>query len=100
MKTMLNVLSVIVKIATIFFAIIGAILTLRIIILAKPAVNHVYDVVEETGDDLDPDDEDQDNRITTEAFRRTLSDPRIKGNAFVNAVDRGIGMFASFVANL
>lgn len=100
MKTAMKVLSIIAKVATISMAVIGAILTLRIIILAKPAVNHVYDVVEETGDDFDPDDEDQDNKITTEVFRRTLSDPRVKGNAFVNAVDRGVGMFATFVANL
>ena len=99
MKTLFNIVGVVAKVITILFSIIGAILMARMVILAKPAINHVYDVVEETND-LNPDDEDQDNRLMSEAYRRTYSDPCIKNNKFVNAVDRGVAKFVSFVANL
>lgn len=99
MKTVLKVLAIIMKIATIIFAIIGVIYTAVLIIMAKTAVYHVYDVIEEA-DNLDPDDEDQDNRLMTEAFSRTMADPRIKNCKFINAVSHGVGRFASFVANL
>lgn len=99
MKTLFNVLSIIVKIATIIMAIVGTIMTITMIVLAKPTVNHVYDVVEEC-EDLDPDSEDQDVALMSEAYRRTLSDPRVKCNKFVHAVAYGVGRFTSFVANL
>lgn len=99
MKIALKTLSIIVKVITSIMAIIGVILTARVIILAKPAVDHVADVADEYDGDIDPDDEDQNNRIAIEAFRRALSDPRCKGR-FVHAVDYCIGVFASFVANL
>lgn len=98
MKIALKTLSIIVKVITSIMAIIGVILTARVIILAKPAVDHVADVADEY-DDIDPDNEDQNNRIATEAFRRALSDPRCKGR-FVHAVDYCVGMFATFVGNL
>ena len=99
MKTTLKVLSVIIKIVIFIFAIIGAILTAAMLIMAKPAAYHVYDVIEEA-DNLDPDDEDQDRCLTAEAFKRTLADPQIKGSRFLHAVCGGIGKFISFVANL
>ena len=99
MKTVLKVLAIIMKIATIIFAIIGVIYTAVLIIIAKPAVNHVYDVIDEYDGNLDP-DEDQDRNLTSEAFSRTMADPRVKDNRFINAVAYGVGKFASFVANL
>ena len=99
MKTMLNVLSIIIKIAIVIFAIIGVIMSIFMIILGKVYVNNVYDVVDET-EDLDPDDEDQDHQLTTEAVSRTLADPELKNNRFVNAVSCSVNRIASFVANL
>ena len=99
MKTLFNVLSIVLKIATIIMAIIGMIMTITMIVLAKPAVYNVYDVVDEC-DSINPDDEAQDVAIMTEAYRRTLSDPRVKGNKFINTVAHGVGRFTSFVANL
>lgn len=99
MKTTLKVLSVIIKVIVIIFSIIGVILTAAMVIMAKPAAYHVYDVIEEC-DDLDPDDEDQDRNLTAEAFKRTLADPQIKGSRFLHAVCCGIGKFISFVANI
>ena len=99
MKTTLKVLSVIIKIILIIFAIIGVIYTAVLAIMAKPAVNHVYDVIDEYDGSLYP-DEDQDRNITAEAFSRTMADPRVKDNRFINAVSYGVGKFASFVANI
>ena len=99
MKTLFNIISIIVKIATIIMAIVGLISTIIVSIIGNVYVNHVYDVVGET-DSVDPDDEDQDLALTTEAFSRTMADPRIKDSKFINAVGCGIGRFASFVANL
>ena len=99
MKTALKVLSIVLKAITIIFSIIGGVMTITMVMLAKPAVNHVYDVVDET-EDIDPDDEDQDSAMMAEAYRRTLTDPRIKCNKFVHAVAYCIGRFTSFVANL
>lgn len=98
MKTTLKVLSVIIKVILIIFSVIGVILTAVMVIMAKTAVNHVYDVIEEA-DNLDP-DEDQDRDLTAEAFSRTMADPRVKDNRFINAVSYGVGKFASFVANI
>lgn len=98
MKTLFNVLSVIVKAITVIMACIGVVMTIAMVILAKPSVYHVYDVVEES--DLDPDDEDQDVALMSEAFSRTMADPRVKGSKFINAVAYGVGRFTSFVANL
>lgn len=98
MKTTLKVLSVIIKVTLIIFSIIGVIYTAVLVIMAKTAVNHVYDVIEEA-DNLDP-DEDQDRDLTAEAFSRTMADPRVKDNRFINAVSYGVGKFASFVANI
>ena len=98
MKTTLKVLSVIIKVTLIIFSIIGVIYTAVLVIMAKTAVNHVYDVIEEV-DNLDP-DEDQDRDLTAEAFSRTMADPRVKDNRFINAVSYGVGKFASFVANI
>ena len=99
MKTMLSILSVIIKVILAIFSIVGMIMTVAMIILAKPAVNHAYDVVEEC-DNLDPDDEAQDHQLTAEVISRTLSDPRVKGSKFIHLVARCIGRFTSFVANL
>ena len=99
MKTTLKVLFAILKIGIFIFAIIGAIYTAVLVIMAKPAVNHVYDVIDEYEGDLDP-DEDQDKNLTAEAFSRTMADPRIKNCKFINAVAYGVGKFTSFVANL
>ena len=99
MKTLFNIISIIVKIAIAIMAIVGATMTIAMVILAKPTVYNVYDVVDEC-EDLDPDNEDQDAALMAEAYRRTLSDPRIKDSKFLNAVSCGIGRFASFVANL
>ena len=98
MKTTLKVLFVIIKVTLIIFSIIGVIYTAVLVIMAKTAVNHVYDVIEEA-DNLDP-DEDQDRDLTAEAFSRTMADPRVKDNRFINAVSYGVGKFASFVANI
>ena len=98
MKTTLKVLYIVLKVVTIFFSIIGMALTAKMIILAKPAVCHVDDVFEEC-EDLDPNDEDQNNRLVAEACRRTMADPRAKGS-FVHAVDYCVGKFVCFVANL
>lgn len=99
MKTALKVLFAIIKIVIIIFAIVGVTATIVASIICRIFGNHFYDVVEET-DDLDPDDEDQDLAITTEAYRRTLSDPRVMHNKFVRVVGYGVGRFSSFVANL
>lgn len=99
MKTAMNIVAIIIKIATISMAIVGTIMTIAMVILAKPAVYHVYDVVEEC-EDLDPDNETQDIELMSEAYKRTLSDPRVQRNKFVQAVAYGIGRFTSFVANL
>ena len=98
MKTLFSIISIIVKVVTIFFSIIGMVLTAKMIILAKPAVGHVDDVFEEC-EDLDPNDEDQNNRLVAEACRRTMADPCSKGS-FVHAVDYCVGKFVCFVANL
>ena len=99
MKTLFNVLSIIIKIATIVMAIIGAIMSIYMLILGEVYVNNVYCVVDET-EDLDPDDEDQDHQLTTEAVSRTLADPRLKSSKFINVVSRSVNRIASFVANL
>lgn len=99
MKSTLKVLATIIKIATIVMAVVGAIMTIAMVILAKPSVYHVYDVVEEC-DNLDPDNETQDIELMSEAFGRTMADPRVKGSKFINAVAYGVGRFTSFVANL
>ena len=99
MKTTLKVLSVIIKVILIIFSVIGVIYTAVLVIMAKPAVNHVYDVIDEYDGSLYP-DEDQDRNITAEAFSRTMADPRIKNCKFINAVSYGVGKFASFVANI
>lgn len=99
MKTLFSIIGIIVKIATIIMAIIGVIMTITMIVLAKPAVYNVYDVVDDC-EDLDPDNEDQDAALMAEAYRRTLSDPRVKNSRFIHAVACGVGRFTSFVANL
>lgn len=99
MKSTLKVLSVVIKVLTVIFAVIGAIMTVAMVILAKPSVYHVYDVVEEC-ENLDPDDETQDIELMSEAFGRTMADPRVKGSRFIHAVAYGVGKFTSFVANL
>ena len=99
MKTLFNIISIIVKIAIAIMAIVGATMTIAMVILAKPTVYNVYDVVDEC-EDLDPDNEDQDAALMAEAYRRTLSDPRVKGSRFIHAVACGVGRFTSFVANL
>ena len=99
MKTLFNILSIIVKVLVAIFSIVGVIMIITMVILAKPAVYHVYDVVEEC-EDLDPDNETQDIELMSEAYKRTLSDPRVQRNKFVQAVAYGIGRFTSFVANL
>lgn len=99
MKTLFNILSIIVKIMMTIFSIIGLIMTIAMVILAKPAVHHVYDVVEEC-EDLDSNDETQGINLMTEAYRRTFSDPKVKNSKFIHAVECGIGRFTSFVANL
>ena len=96
MKTLFSIIA---KILVIIFAIIGVIYTAVLVIMAKPAVNHVYDVIDEYEGDLDP-DEDQDRNITADAFSRTMADPQIKDSRFLHAVAYGVGKFASFVANL
>lgn len=98
MKTALKIMSAILKVGTIFFAIIGMAITAKMVILAKPAVDHVDDVFDEC-EDLDPNNEDQNNRLVAEACRRTMADPRTK-SSFVHAVDYCIGKFVYFVANL
>ena len=99
MKTLFSIIATIAKILVIIFSIIGVIYTAVLVVMAKPAVNHVYDVIDEYEGDLDP-DEDQDRNITAEAFSRTMADPQIKGSRFINAVAYGVGKFTSFVANL
>ena len=99
MKNTLKALSIVLKVITIIFSIIGAIITIAMVIVAKPVVNHVYDVVDDC-DNLDPDDETQDAALMAEAYRRTISDPSVKRSKFINAVCYGVGKFISFVANL
>ena len=99
MKTTLKVLFAILKVITVIMAIVGVIYTAVLIIMAKPAVNHVYDVVEEC-DGIDPDDEVQDRNLTAEAFSRTMADPRIKNCKFINVVSHSVNRIASFIANL
>lgn len=99
MKTLFNVLSTVAKAITVIFAIIGVILTIAVAIIGKVSVNYVYDVVDEC-EIIDPDDETQDVALMTEAFSRTIADPRVKHNKFINTVEYGVGRFASFLANL
>lgn len=99
MKTAMNIVATIAKAIVVIFAIIGVTATIVTSIICHIYGNHFYDVVEEC-DNLDPDDEDQDTEITTEAYRRTLSDPRVRRSKLINVVSRGIGKFTSFVANL
>lgn len=99
MKTTLKILSGVVMAATVIFAIIGAIMSIFMLMIGKIYVNHVYDVVEEC-DVLDPDDEDQDVALTTEAISRTLADPKLRSNKFINAVSYWVNKIDSFVANL
>lgn len=99
MKTLFNILSIIVKVLVAIFSIVGVIMIITMIILSKPAVYNVYNVVEEC-EDLDPDNETQDIELMSEAYKRTLSDPRVQHSKFINAVAYGIGKFTSFVANL
>lgn len=99
MKTLFNIISIIVKVVTIFFSIIGIILTAKMVIVAKPAVSILHDATDSC-EDLDPDDEDQDVALTTATYRRFLSDPRVRYNKFVNAVDYCVGKFVCFVGNL
>ena len=99
MKTLFNILSIVLKIMMAIFSIIGVILTVRMVILARPAVEHIDAVADETND-IDPDDEDQDVALTTETYRKFLSDPRVRYNKFVNAVDYCVGKFVTFVGNL
>ena len=97
MKTTLKVLSIIIKIVLAIFSIVGIISTIAMVILAKPLVNNMYDMMDD--DNLDPDDEDQDIDLSTEAYRRTISDPRANGK-FINALCHGVGKFIILVANL
>ena len=100
MKTMLNILSVIVKAIVIIMAIVGAIMSIFMLMIGKVYVNNIYDVVDEYWDAFDPDDEAQDKQLTAEAFSRTLADSRLNNSKFINAVSRSVNRIASFVANL
>ena len=101
MKTMLNILSVIVKAIVIIMAIVGAIMSIFMLMIGKVYVNNIYDVVDEYyWDAFDPDDEAQDKQLTTEAVSRTLADSRLNNSKFINAVSRSVNRIASFVANL
>lgn len=98
MKTILKILSIIIKIVLAFFSIVGIISTIAMIAFAKPAVTAYSDVMDEC-ENLDPDDEDQDIELSAEAYRRTISDPRANGK-FINALCYVVGKFILFIANL
>lgn len=101
MKTLFNVLSIIVKVITILFAVIGAIMSIFMLIMGKVYINNVYDVVDafvEFGD-FDPDNECQNLAITRQALDMTMGDPRIRNNKFIKAVSRSVNRIVSFVAN-
>ena len=98
MKTMLKVLSISIKIATIIMAIIGVIMAITVRTVSKVYNDHIYDVVDEA--DINPDIDEDRAALINEAFIRTMDDPRIRQNKIINAVAHGIGWLTSVVANL
>ena len=100
MKTLFNIIGIIVKITMILMAIVGTIMSIYMLMIGKAYVHNVYDVVDEYWDSFNPDDEAQDMAITSEAVSRTLADPKLNSNRFVNVVSHSVNRIASFVANL
>ena len=98
MKTMLKVLSISIKIATIIMAVIGVIMAITVRTVSKVYNDHIYDVVDEA--DINPDIDEDRAALMNEAFIRTMDDPRIRQNKIINVVAHGIGWLTSVVAHL